>query len=114
MNKPFSQYMRGELKNNPGKLNNSIFNNRYYLACLLFVFVYYVNTSGRARTNDWSCAAEPEPPGAATFRAAPVLEMIFLFVGAESRSRIFKAAPDPAASFGQAKKKALFLCQKVL
>ena len=45
--------------------------------------------------------------GAATFRAAP--EPIFLLVGAGSRSRTFKAAP--AASFRQAKRNALFLCQ---
>ena len=31
--------------------------------------------------------AEPEPPGAATFRAAP--EPIFFLVGAGSRSRLF-------------------------
>ena len=34
--------------------------------------------------------AEPEPPGTATFRVWP--EPIFLLAGAESRSRLFKAA----------------------
>ena len=42
--------------------------------------------------------AEPEPPGAATFRAEP--EPIFFWVGAGAAC--FKAAP--AASFWQAKK----------
>ena len=42
--------------------------------------------------------AEPKPPGAATFRVEP--EPIFLLAGAESRTRLFKAAP--AASFWQA------------
>ena len=48
---------------------------------------------------------EPEPSGAAIFRAAPepVPDSIFWSVGAESRSRLFKAAPAP--SFGKAKKK---------
>ena len=67
--------------------------------------------------------AEPEPPGAATFRVAPEPELIFFLAGAGSRSRIFfwselgagaalfKAAPAPAAYFRQAKEKALFLCQ---
>ena len=57
-----------------------------------------------------SCSvAEPEPPGAAIFMAAPepAPEMIFWSVGAESRSRLFLAAL--AASFGKEKTKALFL-----
>ena len=41
---------------------------------------------------------KPEPPGVATFRVEP--EPIFLLAGAESRTRLFKAAP--AASFWQA------------
>ena len=45
--------------------------------------------------------------GATTFRAAPEPEQIFLLVGAENRSRLFKAAP--AAPFMQAKKKSLVL-----
>ena len=36
-----------------------------------------------------SSVAEAEPPGAATFRAAPELEPIFSLVGAGSRSRFF-------------------------
>ena len=44
--------------------------------------------------------AEPEPPGAATFRAAPEPEPIFFWVRAGAAC--FKAAPAPAASFRQA------------
>ena len=52
---------------------------------------------------------EPEPSGAAIFRAAPepVPDSIFWSVGAESRSRLFKAALAP--SFGKAKKKSLVI-----
>ena len=51
--------------------------------------------------------AEPEPPGAATFRAAPEPEPIFFWSGAA----FFKADPAPAsaASFRQAKEKSLVL-----
>ena len=41
------------------------------------------------RTMPSSSVAEPEPPGAATFRAAPEPELIFFLVGAGSRSRLF-------------------------
>ena len=50
--------------------------------------------------------AEPEPPGAATLRAAPEPEPIF-FIGAGAA--LFKAASAPAAYFRQAKKKSLVL-----
>ena len=57
--------------------------------------------------------AKPEPgagaAGAATFRAAPEPEPIFLLVGARAGAALFKAAPAPAASFRQAKKKSLVL-----
>ena len=53
--------------------------------------------------------AEPEPPRATIFRAAPepVPGPIFRSVGAESRSRLFKAAPTPF--FGKVKKKSFVL-----
>ena len=53
--------------------------------------------------------AEPELQGAAIFRTAPepVPEPIFWSVGAESRSRLFKAAPTPF--FGKVKKKSFVL-----
>ena len=51
----------------------------------------------------------PEPPGIAIFKAAPepVPEPFFGSVGAESRSRLFKAALAP--SFIKAEKKSLVL-----
>ena len=44
--------------------------------------------------------ADPEPPGAARYEAAPDLEPIFLLAGAESREPepLFMAAPAPAGS----------------
>ena len=47
--------------------------------------------------------AEPEPPGAATFRVEP--EPIFFMAGPKSRSRL----SAPAASFWQAKEESLVL-----
>ena len=43
--------------------------------------------SGCVKASIYCSVAEPEPPGAATFRAAP--EPIFFLVGAGSRSRLF-------------------------
>ena len=55
--------------------------------------------------------AEPEPPGAATFRAAPEPRLFFFGRSREQEpgagAAFFKAAP--AASFTQAKKKSLVL-----
>ena len=48
--------------------------------------------------------------GAAAFRVSP--EPIILLAEAESRSRLFKAPPAPAASFWQANKKSLAVVTK--
>ena len=47
--------------------------------------------------------------GDASFMAAPEPVLIFWSVGAESRLRLYKAAPAPAGSFRKAKKKSLAL-----
>ena len=53
---------------------------------------------------------EPEPHGAATFRAAPEPEPIFFFqTEPGAGAALFKAALAPAAYFKQAKKKSLVL-----
>ena len=53
------------------------------------------------------CVGNGVGAGAATFRAAPETEPIFLLVGADSGSRLFKAAS--AAFFWLAKQKSLVL-----
>ena len=50
----------------------------YYLNENLLLRIVFIRTAS---------VAEPEPPGAATFRVEP--EPIFLFAVAESRSRLF-------------------------
>ena len=59
---------------------------------------------------------DPEPPGAATFRASPEPEPIFFGSepGAGAGALILKAAPAPAAYFRQAKKKSIVLVSNMI
>ena len=65
------------------------------------------HTEVRLKQDVYFSVAEPEPPGAATFRAAPEPEPIFFWSEPGAGAAFFKAAP--AASFRQAKKKSLVL-----
>ena len=73
---------------------------------------YYQRYLAEISNTALSSVVEPEPPGAATFRAAPEPNLIFL-VGAESRSCLFKAVRAPAGSFRQAKNKSLVLVSSI-
>lgn len=84
-------------------------NEEFIIVIVIFVenvFFHQNLTSFLLKLSAECSVAEPEPPGAATFRAVPEPEPIF-FGRSRSRSRIFRAAP--AASFRHAKKKSLVL-----
>ena len=89
-------------------------NEEFIIVIVIFVenvFFHQNLTSFLLKLSAECSVAEPEPPGAATFRAVPEPEPIFFGrsrePGAPAAAAFFKAAP--AASFRHAKKKSLVL-----
>ena len=69
-------------------------------------------TEVRLKQDVYFSVAEPEPPGAATFRAAPELEPIFVVVRSwEPEPNFLRRLRLQLHLLGKQKRKALFLCQ---
>ena len=70
------------------------------------------HTEVRLKQDVYFSVAEPEPPGAATFRAAPELEPIFVVVRSwEPEPNFLRRLRLQLHLLGKQKRKALFLCQ---